>query len=323
MIAAKYANPEIGRRNLETLMAADAGSDACCRRRRRRRTSFSQAAASAVAPSHDGLSRASSTRRRASSIISSPRRRSPKSPSSTSARARPRARRRAASRICAPFPGAFPGARPRRAAGLVRLRLGGRRLSARRTARRGMALLRRMNRGMAVLSRAAVQHGHGAGQDRSRHRAALRRSCARPARRARRFSRAIEAEWGAHRRGAGDRDPGRRERLADNPALAALDRASLRLYRAAQLSAGRTAAPLARAARSTTRRAWAFSSRSTASRRDCATRAEQAPGHVQALRRRSACPFFTQTRRAVGREMIASRSRFESVRETVSMVSPR
>ena len=53
----------------------------------------------------------SSTRRRASPTISSRPRRLPRSPSSTSARARPRARQAAASTTCEPSPGASPGAR--------------------------------------------------------------------------------------------------------------------------------------------------------------------------------------------------------------------
>ncbi len=110
VIASKYANPDIGRRNLEALVAATleatllavsrAGSGRVPRSR-----------GGAFERQHESLPRPRLRQSRASSIISSPRRRSPKSPNSTSARGLPRGARRAASRICAPFPGAFPGVR--------------------------------------------------------------------------------------------------------------------------------------------------------------------------------------------------------------------
>ena len=95
VIASKYANPEIGRRNLETLVAAtleatllqpdQERAEELPRRRRRR------SARRAWRPTASW-----STRRPASPTTSSAPRRSARSPSSTSARARPRARPRRA-----------------------------------------------------------------------------------------------------------------------------------------------------------------------------------------------------------------------------------
>ena len=87
VIGSKYANPEIGRRNLETLVAAMLEATLL----------------------HPARPAPSSTARRASPTTSSRARRCAKSPSSTSARARLRARPRAPSRTCAPSPGASPG----------------------------------------------------------------------------------------------------------------------------------------------------------------------------------------------------------------------
>ena len=74
----------------------DAGGDAAARRRKTRAARpSSRPRAELSRGQHGRLSRRWSTRRRASPTTSSPRRRSARSPSSTSARARPRARRRA------------------------------------------------------------------------------------------------------------------------------------------------------------------------------------------------------------------------------------
>ena len=111
IIASKYSDPELGRRNLETLVAAtleasledaerlgDARADYFARDGRAR-------GARALAPTAR-----SSTTRRSSSPTSARRRRSPRSPSSTSAAGRRRARRRRASRTCARSRGCSAGA---------------------------------------------------------------------------------------------------------------------------------------------------------------------------------------------------------------------
>ena len=118
VIASKYAHPEIGRRNLETLVAATleatllgpqagrGGNGTAARgvnkssstpRRRCRKPAWRPIASW-------------STRRPASPTTSSRPRRSARSPSSTSARGPLRARRRGRSRTCAPFRGASAGA---------------------------------------------------------------------------------------------------------------------------------------------------------------------------------------------------------------------
>ena len=111
IIASKYSDPELGRRNLETLVAATLEASLLGHR-----------AASATARADyyavmDELSAHALAAYRAlvyetpgSSRTSARRRRSPRSPSSTSAAGRPRARRRRASRTCARFRGCSAGA---------------------------------------------------------------------------------------------------------------------------------------------------------------------------------------------------------------------
>jgi phosphoenolpyruvate carboxylase len=108
VIASKYAQPEIGRRNLETLVAATLEATLLQPTRAHRRA-FSTPPRRSARRAWRRTAR-SSTRRRALPTISSARRRSARSPSSTSARGRRRARPRAGSRTCAPFPGASAGA---------------------------------------------------------------------------------------------------------------------------------------------------------------------------------------------------------------------
>ena len=89
-----------------------------------------------------------STRRRASPTTSSPPRRSARSPSSTSARARPRARPPARSRTCAPSPGASAGASAawRCRAGAASARRSRPSWPMRPRARQRLELLQRMHR---------------------------------------------------------------------------------------------------------------------------------------------------------------------------------
>ena len=110
VIASKYANPEVGRLNLEVDRRGHARNDPASKvtipsrmNSSRRRSGFRTPARRPIA----GLS----TRRPVSPITSSAPRRSRKSPSSISARVRPHAAPAAASKTCARFRGAFPGAR--------------------------------------------------------------------------------------------------------------------------------------------------------------------------------------------------------------------
>ena len=111
IIASKYSDPELGRRNLETLVAAtlEASLEDTERLGRRAPDVFRDRSTSSPAHALSRLSRAgvrdAGVRRR----ISARRRRSPRSPSSTSAAGRRRARRRRASRTCARFRGCSAG----------------------------------------------------------------------------------------------------------------------------------------------------------------------------------------------------------------------
>ena len=108
IISSKYSNPDVGRRNLETLASATLEA------------TLLQDESPAPDPAYlvrmEELSQSAFAAYRGlvyetegSSAISGPRPSSPKSPASTSARGRRRARRRRRSRTCAPFPGCFRG----------------------------------------------------------------------------------------------------------------------------------------------------------------------------------------------------------------------
>jgi phosphoenolpyruvate carboxylase len=173
IIASKYSDPELGRRNLETLVAAALEAGLLDSERIGERASVYHAALDTLSPhahrAYRGLVyetpgfvdyfRASTPD-------------SPESPSSTSAAGRRHAPLRRRSRTCAPFPGSSAGAMPPDAARLVRLRHGGRGMAGRE--QDGLAAAVRDARALAVLPQRAVEHGDGARQDRSRGRLALR-----------------------------------------------------------------------------------------------------------------------------------------------------
>ena len=148
-----------------------------------------------------------STRRRASPTTSSAPRRSARSPSSTSARARPRARPTPRDR--GPARDSLElqlGPVPRRAAGLVRLRLGDRGLPRRRHAEAAQGAARAAaahGRAVAVLPHAAVEPRHGAGQERPGDRRALRRAGGGQASCGQRIFARDRGRVAAHRRRAG------------------------------------------------------------------------------------------------------------------------
>ena len=79
---------------------------------------------------------------------------------------------------------------------------------------------RRDARALAVLPQRAVEHGHGARQDRPRDRVALRRAGARRRACATRSSARIAAEHGAHGPRTCSRSPAQATLLDDNPTLA-------------------------------------------------------------------------------------------------------
>ena len=110
IIASKYSDPELGRRNLEALVAATMeASLADAEQIGERAGAFHEALDRAVGGGVSRLSFARLRNARGSSSISAARRRSPKSPSSTSAAGPRRARRRRASRTCARFRGCSAG----------------------------------------------------------------------------------------------------------------------------------------------------------------------------------------------------------------------
>ena len=136
VIASKYANPEIGRRNLETLVAATLEATLLQPTKTRAARPSCDGGRDAVAGQHGGLPRAGLRDARLHRLL-------------LRRHADPRDRRaqhrlapglaqghRSASRTCAPFPGASAGASAALdAARLVRLRLGDRGLPRRRRRR--------------------------------------------------------------------------------------------------------------------------------------------------------------------------------------------
>ena len=174
IISSKYSNPEVGRRNLETLVSATLEATLAAGREPRARPRLSRDDGGTVAIAPTRPIAASSTRPRASSAISGPRPSSPRSRASTSARAR-LAQEDDGDRGSARHSlGVLVGAVPADAARLVRLRLGGEGLSSTLIPKDGLERLKAMYRALAVLPHPALQHGHGAGEVEPRHRLALR-----------------------------------------------------------------------------------------------------------------------------------------------------
>ena len=108
IISSKYSNPEVGRRNLETLASATLEATLLQDESPAPDPAFLETMEELSLPPTRPIA-ASSTRPRASCAISGPRPSSPRSRASTSARAPPRGRKRKRSRICAPFPGCSRG----------------------------------------------------------------------------------------------------------------------------------------------------------------------------------------------------------------------
>jgi phosphoenolpyruvate carboxylase len=107
VIGSKYANPEIGRRNLETLVAATLEATLLQPTKQASQLYLDTAATlsqSSMAPTANWF-----TRRRGSPIIFSSPHRCAKSPSSISARAPLRAKPCKVLKTCAPYPGALAG----------------------------------------------------------------------------------------------------------------------------------------------------------------------------------------------------------------------
>ena len=179
VIAAKYATPELGRRNLEIIASATMEATLLAFRRpgAARRLSEGEWRTSPRGPSRPIA--ISSTRRRASRTISGNRPSSARSPTSTSARDPPsRTNSRRIEDLRRHPLGVRLGAVAPDAAGLVRLRLGGGELDLRgRLAHRDAA---RDAPGVAVLPGAPVERRHGAGEVQHRHRLALCRARLRP-----------------------------------------------------------------------------------------------------------------------------------------------
>ena len=111
VIASKYSDREIGRRNLETMVAATLEATLLDAEAGARRAAFRAVDGHALGAAPSRPTGRSSTRRRSSTNTSARRRRSPRSPSSTSGAGPRRARRRAASKTCAPSRGCSAGRR--------------------------------------------------------------------------------------------------------------------------------------------------------------------------------------------------------------------
>ncbi len=216
IISSKYSNAEIGRRNLELLVAASLEATLLTPDQPAP-NAFLDAAAQLSQLSMKAY-RASSTTCRASRNISSPPRPSPKSPTSTSARARRLGKPIARSRIYARSVEFLLGSGQDQPSGLVRLRLGGARFPCRSRAGPGDDASPPHERRMAVFPDRPVESRHGPGQGRP----AIARRYAElvPDRAlADRIFAAIKAEWNLTIESL-NAITGTSERLSDNPSLA-------------------------------------------------------------------------------------------------------
>ena len=206
IISSKYSNAEVGRNNLEILAAATLEASLLHPRQQRAEARISDGDGSAVRARLQGLSRPGLRDRRLCRIFlgldrhQRDRDAQHRQPSGL-AQEDPRDRGSARDPL-----GVFLGAMPPDAAGLVRLWQRGRDLD-RGASRAGHAVPERALPGMAVLPHAAVEHGHGAGEELDRDRLALCRAGAgrglarkdlrpHPPRMASRRSRRCSTSWG-------------------------------------------------------------------------------------------------------------------------------
>ena len=173
IISSKYSNPEVGRRNLETLVVGDARSDASAGREPRPRPGLPRDDGGIV---EERLRRLSRPRLRDGRVrallLGLDRHHRDRQPQHRLAPGL--AQEDDGDRGLARHPlGVLLGAVPADAARLVRLRLRGQGLR-RGAPEGGLEALRRDASALAVLPHAAVQHGHGAVEVEPRHRLALR-----------------------------------------------------------------------------------------------------------------------------------------------------
>ncbi len=248
VIASKYAHPEIGRRNLETLVAATLEATLLHPAKQPK-----MGAPKAFLDAADAISDASYAAYRklvyetpgftAYFFSATPIREI----AELNIGSRPASRKAttAGDRRPARHPlGLQLGPVPRRAAGLVRLRLGDRAVprQGREAAQGTTGAAAEDAQAVAVLPHADVQPRHGAGQERPGHRGALRRAGRRP-QAGQAHLRPGEGRVAAHARRA-DADHRREAPPRIEPDAGALDRAPLPLSRPAEPPAGRADAPL-------------------------------------------------------------------------------
>ena len=272
VIAGKYANPELGRRNLETLVAATLEATLLHAQDRAPRHRRSWRRWRSCRPTPSAPIARWSTRRRASTATSASRRRSPRSPSCNIG-SRPASRKQSTRhRGPARDPvGVQLGAVPADAAGWYGFGAAVTAWIAGATRQDGSRCCSAMHARMAVLPHAAVEHGHGAGEERHRaspratragRRRAIARSDLRPA----------SAPNGRAPVDAAAVDPATRARCSErNPAAGALDPQPLPLHRSAQPRADRAASHATAPATPTSASFRPSISRSTASPQACAT----------------------------------------------------
>ena len=244
VIAGKYSNPDVGRRNLETIAAATLEATLLASR--------APAAAARISGDHGGAlgARASapiarwSTRRRTSTATSANRPCSRRSRRSTSAAGRPRAPSAQRHRGPARHPlGVQLGAVPADAAGLVRLRRGGGAMAGRPSRRTGSQRLQAHARRLAASSAPRLSNMDMVlAKSDIAHRLALRRAGGRRGACATSIFERLRAEWQASIEAV--RSIMRAGRAAGGqPAARPLDPQPLPLHRSAEPRADRAAAP--------------------------------------------------------------------------------
>ena len=251
VIASKYADPIVGRRNLETLVAATMEATLLRRRRpaaptRRRST---RRWTSCPRYAFQRLPRAGLRDAGLHRVLPRSRRRSTRSATSTSAAAPPAGA--ASDRIedLRAIPWVFSwGQSPPEHPRLLRLRRGGEALPGRgpQSASARLRAAARDVRALAVLPHAGRQAGHGARQDRPGHRRALRGAGRRLASCARAVFGRIQPRARRHARRRCSRSPARSTLLRGQPVAGAQPAQPHPVHRSAEPPAGRPAAPAAR-----------------------------------------------------------------------------